>query len=648
MNIKNMSLRCQLNGVIVFVLVISFIGSLWINIFNTQAFLNKQLSSHAQDTATSLGLSLSEPIFNDETFVVEATINAIFDRGFYHHVTLESVDGSVIYQRLQSSQPEHVPDWFINLFPLQAPEQTTMIDTGWTIGGILKVQSHTGIAYEQLWQSSKNITHATLFIFFLALFLAYLFLQKMYRPITAISLQAAAVQKRQFVLIEQIPNAIELRNFVIAMNKMVTNLKSTFDELTADAAKTHRAAYVDLQTGLKNRRAFLDAMDSLLAESAQHSGYLVMVRLTELTALNKKLGYQAGDSLVNQVVEQIKTLNETNKELKLYRISGSEFCLFIENCQFKRIQQLLKCLSEQMELKIEHLEEMKIALGGIHFSSGQQFADLMYDLDMATNLAIESSEGFHIKQNNQTDCVTHINNLKVVLEEILLNPDSHIRLNGQNVQRCTDRSVFDTEIFAGFEYQNKLVNTGDLFAIASQYQQTGALDLTIVRLILTLCQRDTFKGNRVAINLSRLTLTDAVSMDKIISLIKESQIGDSLTIGFPESAIFGHIDESRYFIDKLSDEGCSICINRFGSSMASLQYLMDIRADQVKLSPAFTRNIDQKESNAQMVGAFVRMVHGLDITVIAQCVETEQELDTLKSLNIDAILGYAINKPTKL
>jgi len=648
MNIKNMSLRCQLNGVIVSILVICFIGSLWINIFNTQTFLNDQLSSHAQDTATSLGLSLSEPIFNEEEVVVEASINAIFDRGYYHHITLESVDGVVLYQRLIENQPEQVPIWFINIFTLTAPEKQTMIDTGWTVGGILKVQSHTGLAYEQLWESTKDITHATLFIFVLTLLLAYLFLQKMYRPISAISQQAAAVQKRQFVMIDHLPNAIELRHFVIAMNKMVANIKSTFDELTEDAAKIRRVAYIDPQTEVENRRAFLDAMDELLAESAQHSGYLVMVRLTELTALNKKLGYQAGDSLVLQVVEQIKTVSESNRECKVYRISGSEFCLFLENCQHKHIKQLVKDLSEQMDQKIEHLEEMKIAVGSIHFSSDQQFSDLMYELDMATNLAIESGEGFHIKQSNKADCVTHINNLKTVLDEILLNPDSHIHLNGQILLTCSERAAFDIEIFAAFEYQGKVVNTGDLFAIASQYQQTGVLDLTIIRLILSLCKRQTFQGKRVAINLSRLTLSDASSMNKIITLIKQSKLGNVLTIGLPESAILGHVEESKLFVDKLKEEGCSICINRFGSSMASLQYLMGIQADQVKLSPAFTRNIEQKENNAQIVSAFVRMVHGLDITVIAQCVETEQELAFLKSLNIDAALGYVIDKPTQL
>lgn len=648
MKIKNMTLRTQLNGIILSILALSFIGSVWINSINSQHFINEQLASHAQDTATSLGLSLSDPLFNEETIVVEATINAIFDRGFYHHITLESIEGEVIYQRIINNKPEEVPAWFINLFPLTAPEKTSMIDTGWTVGGVLKVQSHTGIGYTQLWKSTNDITHATLIIFVFALLLAYLLLQKMYRPIKAISLQAAAIQKRQFIMIKEIPNALELKNFVIAMNKMVSNIKSTFDELTKEATETHNAAYIDQQTGLENRRAFIDAMDALLAESAQHRGYIMMVRISGLSELNKNQGYQAGDNLVKQLIEQITFACKADTELKLFRVSGSEFCLFLENYLQNKIQEFVTELIQQVNGRIEYNEESKLAFGCINFTSGELFADVMYQLDMATSQALERSEGFYIKQSELSQGIHGITNLKVVLDEILTDPKSHIKLNSQKALSLSDKNAFDEEIFAAFEYQEKAINTGDIFAIASQYQLTGELDLTIIKMILQQCENGHLKDKTLAVNLSRLTLADNKNMQQIINIINSSQFSTQLVIGLPESAILSNINESKSYIEKLTDEGCSICINRFGASMASLQYLIDIRPDQVKLSPTFTRAIDQKENNARMVSAFVRMAHGLDISVIAQCIETEEELYTLKKLKIDAALGYIIERPTLL
>jgi EAL domain-containing protein (putative c-di-GMP-specific phosphodiesterase class I) len=239
-------------------------------------------------------------------------------------------------------------------------------------------------------------------------------------------------------------------------------------------------------------------------------------------------------------------------------------------------------------------------------------------------------------------------NLKVVLDEILVNPTPHIKLNSQRALSLQEKSVLDEEIFAGFIYQGKSINSAEIFAIASQYQLSGELDLTILRMLLNYCVEGALKNKKIAINLSRLTLSDELSMNEILSLIKKSHNKESLIIGLPESAIIGNVTQIKPYIDEFSEQGCEICINRFGASMESLSYLMEIRPNQVKLSTSFTKSVDQKSDNALMISAFVRMVHGLDINVIAQCVETEQELQVLTKLNIDAVLGYIINKPKQL
>ncbi|WP_413698780.1 EAL domain-containing protein [Psychromonas sp. KJ10-10] len=649
-----MTLRMQLNAVIISVLVLSFIGSISINIINSQHFLSEQLTSHAQDTATSLGLSLSDPILNDENIVVEATINAIFDRGFYKHITLEDINGNIEYQRINHAQPEQVPLWFVDLFELTAPEQKTMIDTGWTIGGILKVQSHTGLAYAQLWKSAKDITYATFVIFMLALFLAYLVLIQIYKPIAEISLQAEAVQQRQFILIDKLPVAGELKSFVLAMNKMISNIKNTFEELTQATTETHREAYIDEQTGIENRRSFVDTMDSHLAESANHRGHLLMARITGLTELNKELGYQAGDNLVNQLVSHLTTeLNSSNAEInkdvqahKLFRISGSEFCLIIEQTEQQKLTEHVTQLITQINTRMTTSCGAKTIFGLVHFESGEDFGNLMFELDMATNNALENSVGYTIQETKkESDFIGSAKNLKSIFDQVLAYPDKHINLIQQTALCCGERQAFDLELFATFTYQERSINTADLFAIASLYNQTGRLDLTIIKLILSQFNKLHWQGKKIAINLSRLTFTDNQCMTEICQLIKQSGHGEALVIGFTEDAILGDLEESKQKIADLNQAGCTICINRFGSSIESLKYMMEIRPALVKLSPSYTRNIDKKLNNVQMASAFIRMAHGLDITVIAQCIETEAELNTLQNLNIDALQGYAIDKP---
>lgn len=647
MNMKNTTLRRQLNGVIVLILVISFIGSVLINAINTQSFLNEQLTAHAQDTATSLGLSLSDALDNGDTIVVNATIDAIFDRGYYQHIILTDIDDQILYQRTYDTPSQQVPSWFMALFSLAAPEQKSMIDTGWVVSGILKVQSHTGLAYQQLWESSLDMAYYTLFVCVIALLLAYLFLIKIYRPINAISEQATALQNRQFNNIVEIPRALELRNFVLAMNKMVDNIKRSFDELTQAAAETHSAAYVDPHTGIANRRAFNDALDALLADSAQHNGFIAMVRISGLATLNQQQGYQAGDNLVAQLSAEINGAIAKQADASLFRISGSEFCLLLDNFQLPVIEVLLPAITQQISHHIDAAHKVNIAVGCSQFTSAAQSAEVMYEVDMATNLAIELDKDFYIKPLQQGNNIA-LSEYKSVLQAILEKPGDHIKLTHQRVLSGSEMAVFDAEIFSAFYYKQQQVNSGELFALASQYQQTAKLDIAILELLIGHLQQGTLPEKKVEITLSRLTFTDNYGMEQIIATIKDSKLAPRLAIGVPETAILGNISKAKVWFEQLSALGCSICINRFGASMESMHYLLDLSPDQVKLLPAFTYNIDKKQTNAEMVGAFVRMVHGLDITVIAQCIETEQELRTLQKLNIDALLGYAIGKPIPL
>lgn len=647
MSLRHFSLRAQLNCIILFVLILSFIGSVWININNTQQFLSGQLKSHAQDTATSLGLSLSDPVLHQETLVVETTINAIFDRGFYHHIVLEDVNGKVLYERINENQPEQVPAWFIGLFELKAPEQKSMIDTGWTIGGVLKVQSHTGGAYAELWENANDFSYATLVIFALALLLSYLILEQVYKPINAISSQAIAVQNREFILIKKLPRAKELYNFVVAMNQMVSNIKNTFEELTAAAENTRKQAYIDVQTGIPNRRAFNDLLDALLISSENHRGHIAMLRITGLAQLNQQQGYIAGDTLLANLIKHINKEVEGTKGFKLFRISGSELCFFVKNQRDEELQSLVLKLVKEFTRHIEIAKENKIALGLIPFNSNDDAAHILYQLDRATNTALEQSTGYYIakEQIKSEEKQESAGSFKAKVIEVLANPTLSIQLRGQKSESYTVRHAFATELFASFVYNGEQLNTGDVFATASKFDLTAELDLAILQKVIS-TSADLFKGDeKIAISLSRLTFTNPDSMQKIINIIKQSGLAKNLVIGLTEATVISGINEASKQIELLTALGCTICINRFGSSIESLKYLMEVRPDYVKLETAYTRNIDNKQSNIQIVADFVRMAHGLNISVIAQCVETEQELCTLKSLNIDSALGYIIDEP---
>ena len=145
-----MPLSRQLSLSLFAVLILVFIGTLWINTNNTRDFVAQQLASHAQDTATSLGLSIAPYVAVPEDLpVVDTMMNAIFDRGFYQSIVLRDTNQNILIEKHNPKSVEGVPKWFRELLPLTPPESVTDLNDGWTMAGTLMVQSHPGFGYQQ-------------------------------------------------------------------------------------------------------------------------------------------------------------------------------------------------------------------------------------------------------------------------------------------------------------------------------------------------------------------------------------------------------------------------------------------------------------------------------------------------------------------
>ncbi|HIE39913.1 MAG TPA: diguanylate cyclase, partial [Thiomicrorhabdus sp.] len=122
-----MSLNKQMALFIASLLMILLIGTFILNLSNTKAFLQEQLRSHAQDTATSLGLSLSSINDPKDTSSMETMINAVFDRGYYANIRLTNNDNKVIYQVTNTQKMDNVPNFFIQSIKLSAPPASALV-----------------------------------------------------------------------------------------------------------------------------------------------------------------------------------------------------------------------------------------------------------------------------------------------------------------------------------------------------------------------------------------------------------------------------------------------------------------------------------------------------------------------------------------
>src|SRR5512138_2494935 len=135
-----------------------FAGTWYAKLESTRSFLTSQLESHAQDTATSLALSISPHVAKKDMTTAEGMINAVFDRGYYQIVKFTDPRQNVLVERVLTVKIENVPHWFIKWIPLKTPEASSDVMAGWNQAGTIYVKSHPGYAYKTLWDDVLSMT----------------------------------------------------------------------------------------------------------------------------------------------------------------------------------------------------------------------------------------------------------------------------------------------------------------------------------------------------------------------------------------------------------------------------------------------------------------------------------------------------------
>jgi diguanylate cyclase (GGDEF)-like protein len=323
-----MTLYRQLVFFAVLFFFILFAGTWFVKFESTRSFLTNQLESHAQDTASSLSLAVSQ--YPNDMVSIETMINALFDRGYYEAIRFIDPNGKKLLERNRRVVIEGVPAWFIKAVPLKAPEANAYVMTGWRQSGTIYVKSHAGYAYNSLWQDAKHTTLLFVVCGIFVFILGGLGLRMLLRPLSLVEQQAEALCRREYEIQRKIPKTRELQSIVLVMNRMTEKIKEMFYEQVRHAEELWERAYSDPLTGIGNRRylesqatAYLDNKDRDL------KGVLLLIRVHGLEVLNNQRGFQIADELLKGVAASLREIAVRLTGAILGRLSGSDFILFL-------------------------------------------------------------------------------------------------------------------------------------------------------------------------------------------------------------------------------------------------------------------------------------------------------------------------------
>lgn len=645
-----MSLSKQMILGFLVVLLIVFLGTLWVTVQNTRSYVQQQLASHAQDTATSLGLSIS-PYVGDSngTPVIETMMQAIFDRGYYSTIELLDNNEQSLLLFQNPTHTNNVPSWFVSLFPLSAPHAMTELNDGWTIQGQLVVVSNAGYGYTQLYENAIESLYLFIMSFCVALaFIWYLITQVLSKPMNQLLNQMDGISQQQFNEIKEIPKTPELRKILLAMNSMSRKLSKLFYEITQQSERFRKFAFTDLVTGVGNRRAFELTIRKLLDDdSGYSSGFLFITKATSLGSVHSQLGGRAGDEYLSSISEIIKGCVKTvNGEFGLYRVNGSDFALVVENID----EEAAKALAIAIVKSAKRIEKSEHVSGTAHvgvteFNSDSKLQELLEKADSALSIAIESDSSWEIAANAK---VTYSNGTwRSIIQNILEN--GHCDFVHQPVLAAADKTtVIYNEWFARIcdSKTGEAVPMAQLVPASIRLNYSIALDKLIVANVLKLAANS---QHHVGLNISRFALLDEAFSQWIINQFESNiAIARSITLEIPERALVQDAESISVLVRTLKKLGVRIAIEHYGAQLAGITHLRHIIPDYLKIDGRFTRGIDQHEDNQLFVSSLISIAKGLSIEIIAEMVETEEEYLWLHNAGVDYIQGYYTSKPSSI
>jgi len=631
-----------------------FIGVWAYKLQSTKRFLEHQLEAHAQDTATSLALSISPLVADGDLAGVETMMNAIFDRGYYREITFSDAHGEAVSRRLASVRIDQVPDWFIQALPLRAPGGEALVMAGWKRAGSLYVESHPGYAYQTLWQTFFRILIYFLMTGVVVFTLGGIALKFLLRPLRRVEQQAEAIGRREYAIQEKIPKTRELKSVVTTMNQMTSRIKEMFEEQAGITEKLRKDVFIDRLTGLPNRRFLESRVDSTMAESPETArGLFLMIDIQHLKEINESKGYEAGDALLQRCAEIVGEALSSFSGHCVARLSGTEFGVFLPDADNQESDQVTARVAELLKgLSIEEISfsDNIYSIGGVYYNTPCTFSHLLAKADAALIAARHAGPNswkveaaFCDDDDPPQGKVWWRNTLSQSLKDRALN------LYGQTVQQAAVRKPMHMELFSRITIDDgHEVAAGVFIPLAERAEVITELDRTVIELIL-----DTYHSwdkSPLAINLSITSVVDPGFCDWLLSRLKNlDDASQTFLFEMSESSAVRQLAQLRSFADRIRAAGHLIGIDHFGRSLSNFGYLKSLRPDYVKIDPAFTRELETGHGDSYFfIGALVGVAHSLDIKVIAEGIETEAQLELFSGLNIDGYQGYLVEKPKLL
>lgn len=412
--------------------------------------------------------------------------------------------------------------------------------------------------------------------------------------------------------------------------------------------------YHDALTGLPNRRLFNDRLERAIAYARRKNGRIavLLVDLDNFKHINDSLGHPAGDEFLKKAAEKLKY--HCREEDTVARLGGDEFIIFNSDLSSDRdavdlARQIQRSFEDPIRVG-DHDLFSTTSIGITLFpDDGKDAHTLVKNADMAMYRAKFQGKNAHALF---TPALHSAASARIMLENSLrkaVRMEEFSLFYQPKVDLKADRIIGLEALVRWFPSDGRVMSPEDFIPLA---EETGLIHALGEWVLNTACRQTRIwndhiqKDLTVAVNLSARQFKDDNLIPMILMALEDSGLNpENLELEITENIVMQDLNSAVDVMEQLKDMGITISIDDFGTGYSSLSYLKRFPISHLKIDKSFVPNLPDDPEDAAIVRAILSLAQNLGLRVVAEGVETWEQLDFLRRHRCDEIQGYLFSKP---